>query len=49
VTLTEATWPSLFRANVRLAEQYRVGPVFLAGDAATIGAALLAPILAANS
>jgi 2-polyprenyl-6-methoxyphenol hydroxylase-like FAD-dependent oxidoreductase len=34
VTLTEATWLSLYRANVRLAEQYRVGRVFLAGDAA---------------
>jgi 2-polyprenyl-6-methoxyphenol hydroxylase-like FAD-dependent oxidoreductase len=34
VTLTEATWLSLYRANVRLADRYRVGRVFLAGDAA---------------
>lgn len=34
VTLKEATWLSLYRANVRLADQYRVGRVFLAGDAA---------------
>ncbi|MDQ3789326.1 MAG: FAD-dependent monooxygenase [Actinomycetota bacterium] len=34
VTLTEATWLSLYRANVRLVPRYRVGRVFLAGDAA---------------
>jgi 2-polyprenyl-6-methoxyphenol hydroxylase-like FAD-dependent oxidoreductase/putative NADPH-quinone reductase len=34
VTLKEATWLSLYRANVRLAERYRVGRVLLAGDAA---------------
>jgi 2-polyprenyl-6-methoxyphenol hydroxylase-like FAD-dependent oxidoreductase len=34
VTLKEATWLSLYRANVRLADRYRVGRVLLAGDAA---------------
>ncbi|GAA2469603.1 FAD-dependent oxidoreductase [Winogradskya humida] len=34
VTITDATWLSLYRANVRLAPRYRVGRVFLAGDAA---------------
>ncbi|QQD77197.1 FAD-dependent monooxygenase [Curtobacterium sp. YC1] len=34
VTLQEATWLSLYRANVRLADRYRVGRVLLAGDAA---------------
>jgi 2-polyprenyl-6-methoxyphenol hydroxylase-like FAD-dependent oxidoreductase len=34
VTLTAATWVTLYRANVRLASRFRVGRVFLAGDAA---------------
>jgi 2-polyprenyl-6-methoxyphenol hydroxylase-like FAD-dependent oxidoreductase len=34
VTVTDATWLSLYRANVRLAPRYRVGRVLLAGDAA---------------
>ncbi|WP_045743560.1 FAD-dependent oxidoreductase [Actinoplanes rectilineatus] len=34
VVLTEATWLSLYRANVRLAARYRAGRVLLAGDAA---------------
>ncbi len=34
--LGEPTWPSLWRANVRLAQQYRQGQVFLAGDAAHV-------------
>ncbi|SFW71049.1 FAD-dependent oxidoreductase [Amycolatopsis australiensis] len=34
VTLTDATWLSLYRANVRLVPRYRVGRVLLAGDAA---------------
>jgi 2-polyprenyl-6-methoxyphenol hydroxylase-like FAD-dependent oxidoreductase len=29
-------WSSLWRANIRLADRYRVGPIFLAGDAAHI-------------
>ncbi|WP_433049089.1 FAD-dependent monooxygenase [Dactylosporangium sp. CS-033363] len=34
--LHEPQWSSLWRANVRLAERYRAGNVFLAGDAAHI-------------
>jgi 2-polyprenyl-6-methoxyphenol hydroxylase-like FAD-dependent oxidoreductase len=34
--LHEPEWASLWRANVRLAERYREGRVFLAGDAAHI-------------
>ena len=36
IRLHEAEWSSLWRANVRLADRYRVGRVFLAGDAAHI-------------
>ena len=36
VRLTEVLWSSLFRANIRMAERFRVGRVFLAGDAAHI-------------
>jgi 2-polyprenyl-6-methoxyphenol hydroxylase-like FAD-dependent oxidoreductase len=36
VRLTEASWLSLWRANVRMVERYRVGRVFLAGDAAHV-------------
>jgi 2-polyprenyl-6-methoxyphenol hydroxylase-like FAD-dependent oxidoreductase len=34
--LREATWRSVFRPNIRLAEHYRRGRVFLAGDAAHV-------------
>jgi 2-polyprenyl-6-methoxyphenol hydroxylase-like FAD-dependent oxidoreductase len=36
IHLHEPEWSSLWRANVRLADSYRVGNVFLAGDAAHI-------------
>ena len=36
VRLHEPQWSSLWRANVRLADRYREGRVFLAGDAAHI-------------
>jgi FAD binding domain len=36
VHLHEATWLSSWRLNVRMVERYRVGRVFLAGDAAHI-------------
>ncbi|MEV0614599.1 FAD-dependent monooxygenase [Nonomuraea sp. NPDC050404] len=36
VRLTELLWSSLYRVNIRLAERYRVGRVFLAGDAAHV-------------
>jgi 2-polyprenyl-6-methoxyphenol hydroxylase-like FAD-dependent oxidoreductase len=34
--VTELVWSSLFRANMRMAEHFREGRVFLAGDAAHI-------------
>jgi 2-polyprenyl-6-methoxyphenol hydroxylase-like FAD-dependent oxidoreductase len=34
--LSEPTWISLYRANVRMVDRYRVGRVFLAGDAAHV-------------
>ncbi|MDT9686963.1 FAD-dependent monooxygenase [Streptomyces sp. P9(2023)] len=34
--LRDITWTSVFRPNVRLVEHYRVGRVFLAGDAAHV-------------
>ncbi|MCY8977485.1 FAD-dependent monooxygenase [Bacillus atrophaeus] len=34
--LYDITWTSVFRPNVRLAEHYRAGNVFLAGDAAHV-------------
>jgi 2-polyprenyl-6-methoxyphenol hydroxylase-like FAD-dependent oxidoreductase len=34
VVLTNSTWQSLYRVNVRMSEKYRVGRVFIAGDAA---------------
>lgn len=34
--LRDITWISVFRPNVRLVEQYRLGNVFLAGDAAHV-------------
>jgi 2-polyprenyl-6-methoxyphenol hydroxylase-like FAD-dependent oxidoreductase len=36
IRITDATWTSLWRANIRLAEHYRVGRVLIAGDAAHI-------------
>jgi 2-polyprenyl-6-methoxyphenol hydroxylase-like FAD-dependent oxidoreductase len=36
VTLTHVGWTSLFRANIRMVDRYRVGNVFLAGDAAHV-------------
>jgi 2-polyprenyl-6-methoxyphenol hydroxylase-like FAD-dependent oxidoreductase len=34
VVIKNSTWQSLYRVNVRMAEKYRVGRVFIAGDAA---------------
>jgi len=36
IELTEAPWLSLYRANVRMVSRYRLGRVFLAGDAAHV-------------
>ena len=36
VTLTSATWLSVYRVNVRMVEHYRHGRIFLAGDAAHV-------------
>ncbi|GAB2835142.1 FAD-dependent oxidoreductase [Actinoallomurus bryophytorum] len=36
IRLHEPEWSSLWRANIRLADRYRAGRVFLAGDAAHI-------------
>ncbi|WP_033341532.1 FAD-dependent monooxygenase [Catenuloplanes japonicus] len=36
VTVTHVGWTSRWRANVRLAQRFRVGNVFLAGDAAHV-------------
>ncbi|MGY1983496.1 FAD-dependent monooxygenase [Nocardia gipuzkoensis] len=36
ITLGNIQWQSQFRPNIRLAESYRRGPVFLAGDAAHV-------------
>jgi len=36
VRLTEVIWSSLFRANIRMAERFREGRVFLVGDAAHV-------------
>jgi 2-polyprenyl-6-methoxyphenol hydroxylase-like FAD-dependent oxidoreductase len=36
VRLTSLHWASLYRVNVRMAERFRVGRVFLAGDAAHV-------------
>jgi 2-polyprenyl-6-methoxyphenol hydroxylase-like FAD-dependent oxidoreductase len=36
IQLTEARWISLYRVNVRLVSKYRIGRVFLAGDAALV-------------
>ncbi|MFD2416749.1 FAD-dependent oxidoreductase [Amycolatopsis pigmentata] len=36
IRLHEPEWSTLWRANIRLADRYRVGRVFLAGDAAHV-------------
>ncbi|MFI6325631.1 FAD-dependent monooxygenase [Nonomuraea sp. NPDC050556] len=36
ITLKEVTWRSEYRVNIRMAERFRVGRVFLAGDAAHV-------------
>jgi 2-polyprenyl-6-methoxyphenol hydroxylase-like FAD-dependent oxidoreductase len=36
IRLHNATWLSLYRANVRMVDRYRVGRIFLAGDAAHV-------------
>ena len=36
VSLTHVGWTSLYRANIRMVDRYRVGNVFLAGDAAHV-------------
>ena len=36
ITVTEVGWTSEFRANMRMASRFRVGSVFLAGDAAHV-------------
>jgi 2-polyprenyl-6-methoxyphenol hydroxylase-like FAD-dependent oxidoreductase len=36
IELTDAPWLSLYRVNVRLVSRYRMGRVFLAGDAAHV-------------
>ena len=36
IKLYNATWLSLYRANVRMVDRYRVGRIFLAGDAAHV-------------
>ncbi|MFI6094107.1 FAD-dependent monooxygenase [Lentzea sp. NPDC051213] len=36
VVVHDATWTSLYRTNIRMVDQFRVGRVFLAGDAAHV-------------
>jgi hypothetical protein len=36
VILKNATWRSVYRVNIRMADKYRVGRVFIAGDAAHV-------------
>jgi 2-polyprenyl-6-methoxyphenol hydroxylase-like FAD-dependent oxidoreductase len=36
VRITGVTWASLYRTNIRMAERFRAGRVFLAGDAAHV-------------
>jgi 2-polyprenyl-6-methoxyphenol hydroxylase-like FAD-dependent oxidoreductase len=36
IELTEAPWLSLYRVNIRMVSRYRIGRVFLAGDAAHV-------------
>lgn len=36
ISVTEVAWTSQFRANIRMAARFRIGDVFLAGDAAHV-------------
>ncbi|MEV6276568.1 FAD-dependent monooxygenase [Nocardia sp. NPDC051832] len=36
ITLTDLTWATVWRPNIRLAQRFRAGRVFLAGDAAHV-------------
>ena len=36
LTLYDPTWLSLYRVNIRMVDQYRIGRIFLAGDAAHV-------------
>ncbi|WP_412538239.1 FAD-dependent monooxygenase [Longispora sp. K20-0274] len=36
IRLTEVTWASIYRVNIRMVERYRAGRVFLAGDSAHV-------------
>src|SRR4051812_28198531 len=36
IRLTDPTWLSIWRYNLRMVDRYRVGRVFLAGDAAHV-------------
>lgn len=36
LAVRDITWQSVFRPNIRLAENYRCGPVFIVGDAAHV-------------
>ena len=36
IRITELVWSSIYRANIRMVDRYRVGRVFLAGDAAHV-------------
>ncbi|MEV6971759.1 FAD-dependent monooxygenase [Hamadaea sp. NPDC051192] len=36
IVLKEVTWSSVYRVNIRMVDRYRVGRVFLAGDAAHV-------------
>jgi 2-polyprenyl-6-methoxyphenol hydroxylase-like FAD-dependent oxidoreductase len=36
IELTEAPWTSLYRVNIRMVSRYRIGRIFLAGDAAHV-------------
>jgi 2-polyprenyl-6-methoxyphenol hydroxylase-like FAD-dependent oxidoreductase len=36
VTLKNATWASVYRVNIRMADRFRLGRVFIAGDAAHV-------------
>ncbi|WP_433474257.1 FAD-dependent monooxygenase [Spirillospora sp. CA-142024] len=36
IRLTELTWSSIYRVNIRMAERFRDGRVFIAGDAAHV-------------
>jgi len=36
VTLNNATWASIYRVNIRMADRFRSGRVFIAGDAAHV-------------